>query len=178
MISLAITGPESSGKTQLAEELAVIFSPSVLVEEFARSYMTEHHLAGRYQYNDVVFIADQQWKQTVLAGASLPEVLICDTEQLVMLIWIREVFGREDEAIKTRFVEESFDLYLLCAPDVPWEPDPLRENEYDRDRLFRIFESELQRTDKKYIVITGTGDARTRLAVAAIEKIQKSDSGA
>jgi len=35
------------------------------------------------------------------------------------------------------------DLVLLCTPDIPWEADALRENPQDRDRLFEIYQKEL-----------------------------------
>ena len=29
--------------------------------------------------------------------------------------------------------KDNYTYYLLCRPDIPWEPDPLRENPFDRE---------------------------------------------
>ena len=33
--------------------------------------------------------------------------------------------------------------FIYYKPDIPWESDPLRENPYDRIKLFEIYKMEL-----------------------------------
>jgi nicotinamide riboside kinase len=62
----------------------------------------------------------------------------------------------------------DFDLYLVCQPDLPWETDPLRENEQDRERLFALYMEDLFNDGKTVEVVKGTGDARMQ---EVLEKI-------
>jgi nicotinamide riboside kinase len=55
---------------------------------------------------------------------------------------------------------QHFDHYFLCAPDIPWEPDPLRENPSDRDRLFEIYQRELVAFNRPFTILKG--DLKTR----------------
>ena len=57
-IKIAITGPESSGKTTLAKKLSTNFKKSILVNEFAREYLKT--VNGKYTYSDLIKIAKGQ----------------------------------------------------------------------------------------------------------------------
>ncbi len=58
---------------------------------------------------------------------------------------------------------------FLCRPDIPWEPDPLRENPHDRDRLFDIWERELKARDLPYTIIEGGREQRLRTATNMVD---------
>ena len=56
------------------------------------------------------------------------------------------------------FVEEALrqypmDVYLLCYPDLAWEPDPVRENPNIREYLFEWYEREVQALDVPYYIV-------------------------
>ena len=53
-------------------------------------------------------------------------------------------------------------IYVLCKPDIPWEEDPLRENEDDRDKLFVRYEQLLQNLGLKYWVLQGSLEERKK----------------
>jgi nicotinamide riboside kinase len=46
-------------------------------------------------------------------------------------------------------------IYLLCKPDLKWEYDPQRENEFDREKIFNIYKKELISLGHKFCVIKG-----------------------
>jgi nicotinamide riboside kinase len=56
-IRIAVTGPESTGKTTLAKQLAEHFSGQY-IPEFAREYVEK--LSDHYTYEDVEIIANHQ----------------------------------------------------------------------------------------------------------------------
>ena len=62
MLKIAILGPESTGKSTLAEQLAKYFGTD-FVPEYSREYLKD--FAGQYQIDDVVKIAQgqQRWKK-------------------------------------------------------------------------------------------------------------------
>ena len=57
LIRIAITGPESTGKTNLAEALALHYN-TVWVPEYAREYIA--NLNRKYTLNDILTIAKRQ----------------------------------------------------------------------------------------------------------------------
>jgi nicotinamide riboside kinase len=149
MIRIAITGPESCGKTSLSIKLAEYFGVSV-IPEFARTFLEEKQ--GVYEKSDLDKIAKKQvdlWNNDA-------RFLICDTELTVLKIWSEVKYGSTSSLIQALYEEQTFDHYFLCKPDIPWEPDPLREHPNDRDILFEYYENELQSLKRNYSIVSGT----------------------
>lgn len=90
---------------------------------------------------------------------------------LVCKIWSEDKFGRCHPWILSQLDRQDYVLYLLCKPDLPWQPDPLRENPQDRDRLFEVYQQELILRNFPFIIISGQGNERTDNAIQAIEDI-------
>jgi nicotinamide riboside kinase len=66
------------------------------------------------------------------------------------------------------------DVYLLCAPDLAWTNDLLREHpkESDRQRHFTMYMSELETNKKIYSVVSGQGSARKLNALRTLESFE------
>jgi len=164
MTRIAITGPESSGKTNLANDLANHFKVE-FVPEFAREYLLAQN--GAYDFSDLDKIAEGQIKSIEKAQHYHP--LIVDTEMLVMYIWSRVRFGKVSSFVQQKLIEQKFDLYILCDIDIPWEDDPLRENEYDRDDLLQHYYKKLRERKVNFIVVKGNPEERLVAALDAIK---------
>ena len=165
---IAITGPESTGKSWLTKKLAAHYN-TVWVPEFAREYLEAKDSA--YDYDDILSIAYGQRERGDALANIASELLFYDTEAIVTKIWSEVVFGRVDTWIENEITTNPYDLYLLCYPDIPWEPDPLRENPYNRMELFELYLNELQDKRLDYIVITGKGRVRLNQAVDAVNRL-------
>jgi nicotinamide riboside kinase len=62
--------------------------------------------------------------------------------------------------------------YFLCSPeDIDWQPDPLRENPNDRDRLFDIYEKELIFYKRDYTILRGNMSERLQTAFYKIDEL-------
>lgn len=168
MLKIAILGPESSGKTTLCEALAAHFQAS-RVPEFARAYLGPRN--GRYERADLLPIAVGQCAAEDTAMRGEASVVFCDTEMITIRIWSEEKFGACDARIIRLSVERHYDHWLLCRPDIPWEPDPLRENPLDRDRLFGVYEARLNKLGKPYTIIHGENPLRMRTAIARVSAL-------
>lgn len=162
---IAITGPESTGKSWLAQKLADHYN-TVWVPEFAREYLEAKDSA--YNYDDILSIAKGQKEREEALVNIASELIFSDTEAVVTKIWSEVVFGRVEPWIENEITANPYDLYLLCYPDLPWEPDPLRENPDDRMHLFELYLNELQDKRFNYAVITGKGKERLNRAVDAV----------
>jgi nicotinamide riboside kinase len=157
---ISITGPESSGKTALAKDLCGHFSFEY-VAEYSRDLLQG---GGKIvSARDLVNIARQQIESELKASKS-SAIIICDTDLLVLKIWNEEKFGPLHPALNALYMHHKYDYTLLCTPDLNWEPDPLRENPFDRDRLFEIYKKNLIRSKVKFDIVVGKGLSRMNAA--------------
>ncbi|MGB1004053.1 MAG: AAA family ATPase [Salibacteraceae bacterium] len=168
MKKLLITGPESSGKTFLANEISKILDGE-LVKEYAREFLSEQ--IG-YKEKDLTHIAKQQSLQEFEAFNSATNLVVCDTGIEVICIWSQEKFGKVASKIQNLLNLEKYDLILLCKPNIPWEADELREHPYQRDYLFDIYVKFLEYYKVSYFVIDEDLNKRTQQALAYVSNIK------
>jgi nicotinamide riboside kinase len=162
---IAITGPESSGKTTLSEKLALKYKAD-LVAEYARNYLLERN--GKYTQKDLDSIAIAQVKSWEDSNNKL---LFCDTEITVIKIWSEFKYKSCSETILNLHIQQKFDHYFLCFPDIPWEEDPLRENPNDRESLFDIYLNELKKKKLPFTILKGNIENRIKTCEEVIERL-------
>lgn len=164
VIKVAITGPESSGKSDLAGYLAEKFQTS-FAAEYAREYLEPRH--GDYEYDDLINICAGQIANEERAIESANKIVFFDTDMLVLKIWARYRFNRVPRNVSLAFEQMQYDAVLLCKPDLPWTPDPLRESPDEEERLF-LFELFKRQVDAyysdKFCLIQGQGIERFKIA--------------
>lgn len=164
---IAILGPESTGKSALAEQLANHYKV-VWVQEYSREYLSG--LDRAYDYNDILEIAKGQVSLEEGLAVKASRFLFCDTEMITNMIWCLEKYGKCHPWIFGKTMSQAYDLYLLCNTDLDWEPDPLRESpdQKERDRLFEIYKKALQDRNLPYGVVSGKDEARIENAIRII----------
>lgn len=162
---IAITGPESTGKSILAEQLAAYYH-TVWVPEFAREYL--QILGKPYQEEDILVIAKGQIEAEACKLKRADNYLFCDTELLVTKIWSEVKYQRCHPWITETMLVQQYDLYLLCNIDLPWQYDPLREHPDQRQFLFDLYYTELKNMQAPFAVVSGIGDVRMENAVEII----------
>jgi NadR type nicotinamide-nucleotide adenylyltransferase len=154
---IAITGPESTGKSELAKSLAGHFS-SLWVPEFAREYIAG--LERPYNFGDILSIAKGQHRKVNELAKKDGKILFCDTELLVCKIWCQFKYGKCHDWILDHLKKQDYDLYLLTDVDLPWQPDPQREHPDKRVELFNLYLAELKHYKFPYKIVRGTGADR------------------
>lgn len=167
MIRIAVTGPESSGKTTLCEALAEHFNVT-FIPEFCRPYLDARN--GEYQQDDLDKIAQGQLESIYASNGSIK---ICDSDFSVIETWSEYKYGEVSEFIKELVAKDLFDLHILCTPDIPWEDDPLRENPDDRDALFELYVASLEKHNKRYITVSGEHEQRLEKSLQKINSLLK-----
>jgi len=174
MLKIAILGPESTGKTILAEELAGHFKSS-WVPEYAREYV--ERLVIPYTFEDVCNIARKQIEQEkeVEKSASKAEYIFFDTELIITKVWFSYRFKQVPDFVTEQLNSGFFDFYLLCSPDLPWEPDPVREHGEDREFFFEWYKKEIEQTGKPYVIVTGMGKQRLLNAINGLKALDKKE---
>lgn len=164
---IVISGPESSGKTTMAGQLAILLDLP-LVPEVARDLLEQ--VGGVYREPDVYRMAVRQWRlqESVRQTGSLT---LADTDLLTYRIWLEERFGTCSpwlEALHRRTLPVH---YLLCVPDLDWEPDPLRENPHNREALLDRHRHILEAEGMSFDLISGQGEERLRQARSCLHHL-------
>lgn len=164
---IAITGPESTGKSFLAEKLARYYH-TMWVPEFARVYID--HLDNEYTYDDILFIAKSQMEAEAVATEMTKDFLFCDTDLIVTKIWCEYKYGKCHQWILDNLEKSNYDLYLLSNIDLLWQPDTQREHPDNRKELFELYLNELNLRGLPFEVINGNGDDRLQNAIKIIDQ--------
>jgi len=162
---IAITGPECTGKSHLAQQLANYYN-TIWVPEYAREYLDK--LDSKYQYDDLLIIAKKQFETEQDLALKANNYLFCDTDFTVLKIWSEDKFKRCHSWILEKFQKHIYDLYLLMDIDLPWTFDPQREDPARRKFLFDWYQKELEELGVKYAIVSGLEDERLRRAVEVV----------
>jgi NadR type nicotinamide-nucleotide adenylyltransferase len=170
LIKVAVIGPECTGKSVLSARLAEHFQ-TVWVQEYAREFIAS--LSRPYIEEDLVTIAHGQLRLEDDGERIANKILFCDTNLYVIKIWSEFKFGRTNEEILKLIEARVYDLYLLTNIDIPWEEDPQREHPRKREELYRMYLEEMKNQTVPFVEIKGEGEARTAIAIQAVEKILK-----
>ena len=149
MKSLIFTGPESTGKTTLAQHLSKVLDIKLILE-YSRTYLSSRN--GEYHYEDLAIMAKNAQKEI---NAQATENLILDTDILTYKVWSQIKYKKTDPWIDSNLHDDRDKLYLLCYPDLEWTADPLRENPHDRLSLFTAYEDLLMTFNLNYYIICG-----------------------
>lgn len=170
-LRIAVYGPESTGKTWLAEKLAAHFS-APLVSEYARERWDQQGALG---LEDMVPVAVEQWRREDAAAAGAGRLVICDTEALTTTLWSDLLYGTCPDQVR-RGAElrcRNYALYLLLDIDVPFAPDPQRcfPDPADREKCLRVWQGALERRRLPFVLIRGDWQAREAAAINAVEDL-------
>lgn len=166
-MKIAITGPESTGKTILAKDLAKEFN-TVWIPEFAREYLGRKD--GKYNFEDIEIIAREQEKtwQNYLEN----ELVFFDTEFTVLKIWSEVKYKKVAPYIINSLENQNFDHYFLCDPKgVKWEDDPLREHPERREELFELYLRVMHSNNRNFTVLSGDWDTRLNKAIKVVKNL-------
>ena len=171
MYKIAILGPESTGKSELAKALATYYKGE-WVPEYAREYVEK--LGRKYNYDDVCHIAAIQLKEIDLfENKTQSDFVFFDTELIITKIWFEYCFGEVPQFLTNAMEKPVFDFYLLCDYDLEWIPDPVREHGDDRAYFFNLYKAEIEKTQRPFSIVSGTGEDRVLNAIKAIENYLK-----
>ncbi|CAM3318966.1 hypothetical protein AEQU2_00518 [Aequorivita lipolytica] len=181
LIKVVLYGPESTGKTTLAKQLAEHYN-TLWVPEFMREYLqkkwdSKKELVAR---EDLIPIAKGQLKLENEASQQVENLLICDTNLLELKVYSEYYYNGfcpseiKNEATNLSAVGgNNYSIYLLTYIDTPWEVDDLRDRPNNREEMFRIFEAELKEQGFPYKILKGNQKERFKKAVEIIDVLLK-----
>lgn len=163
---IAVVGPESSGKTTLSRQLAEAVG-GTWVPEYARAWLESVPDATTDWPRSLAFIARGQAAQEAALARQSTGTLVCDTDGLTTQIWWERLVGEPPAWLVEQAQAARYDLTLLCAPDLPWEDDPVRYLPEEQGAFFARFEQGLAEAGRRVVVVRGAD--RLQQAVGAWE---------
>ncbi len=175
LIKVVLYGPESTGKTTLAKQLAEHYN-TLWVPEYMREYLQkkwdqEKKLVSK---EDLLPIAEGQMKLEIKASGKVKNLLICDTNLLELKVYSEYYYnGFCPPEIKKEATKNKYSIYFLTYIDTPWDPDILRDRPNNREEMFRIFEAELKKQNFPYKILKGNEMERFKRAVKIIDELLK-----
>ena len=173
MKRIALLGAESTGKTQLSQELAAHFTTlglrAVAIPETLRTWCAA---AGRLPRPEEQLAIARDHERLVDAAAADADVVVADTTALMVAVYAGMLF--EDGELY-RFAmdrQRRYHATLVTGLDLPWVPDGLhRDATQPREDVDTLVRSMLQRAGIGYQVVYGQGSQRLQSALAALRPI-------
>ncbi|WP_433765282.1 DUF4301 family protein [Flavobacterium ginsenosidimutans] len=172
IIKIALFGPESTGKTTLAKQLADYYETE-WVPEFARDYLQE-----KWEENKHICVADDMmpiaYGQTALENERLKKAkkyLFCDTNLMVTKVFSEIYYGFCDPLLNEAALNHEYDLVFLTDIDVPWEKDDIRDTPNGRETVFSVFKQTLIDTKKPFITLSGDKETRLEKAITIVNNL-------
>ena len=175
---IALLGAESTGKTQLAQQLSEALRargyPVALVTEYLREWCDREGRTPRPDEQDGIAREQARRADTAAAGSWL----VADTTPVMVAIYSDMLFG--DASLYGFALEHqrSYAITLVTGLDLPWVADGhQRDGPHVREPVDALLRAALARGGIAYRVVYGSGDARLRSALDAIDSIANNDLG-
>jgi NadR type nicotinamide-nucleotide adenylyltransferase len=163
---IVLFGPESTGKTTLAQQLATHYH-TLWVPEYSRIYQEEQ--GRQLDISDVIPIVQGQIRLEEETFPQAHTILICDTDILETKVYSEVYNGTCPVWLLETIPQRLADLYLLTQIDLPWIPDGIRDRPDDREQMHRLFRKELLQLKLPFAEIWGNYQQRFNKAVEAID---------
>ena len=175
VITVAVLGAESTGKTTLCRDLAAHFD-SLWVSEYMRTYLQakwdDEQLTCTW--DDLLPIAQGQialenkLAKQVTQTSNENRYLFCDTSLFELMVYSHWYYGNCPAALEQAALAHHYDLILLTKVDIPWVADDLRDSPYQRDEISAYFASQLSKHQKPFVRISGDRKERVRQVIAQL----------
>ncbi|WP_229217304.1 AAA family ATPase [Massilia forsythiae] len=168
---MVFVGAESTGKSTLAEYLARVYD-SVSVPEIGRFIWEQKQ--GKLDADDYVDIALKHRQAEDEAMQRARRWLFVDTNALTTLL-LGLQFGQVTPpapAELLRCADECAARYahtFVCADDIPYEEQEVRENEAWRGRIQRLVLQDLEARGIPYTIVRGSVEERAAQVMGVLD---------
>lgn len=171
---VCLLGPESSGKSRLAETLARRFAGPHM-PEYGRAYDAAHRGGEGWRAADLVALATTHRAMRDALSPFAGPVLIEDTDAIQTAVWAEYLLGETPADLEALIAGEApAELYLLLTPEVAWRDDGTRYcgTEEVRTWFFERCRDRLRALGRRFEVVGGTDwNARAEAARELVEAL-------
>ena len=172
-IKIVLFGPESTGKTTLAKQLATHYN-SLWVPEFSRAYAEQKLKDNKpLTKEDILPIALGQISLENELAKKEKNILFCDTNLLETKIYAEHIYNYCPKEITDSILVSQYHLYILTSTDIPWKYDPVRDSEKEQKKMISVFKNTLEQYKLPFIQVSGNANSRFKTAVKHIDSLLK-----
>ncbi|GAB3945710.1 nicotinamide-nucleotide adenylyltransferase [Spirosoma harenae] len=163
---ICLYGPESTGKTTLAQQLATEYQ-TAYVPEMARDLIT----STEFTPEDFIRIGQAQTKAVQEAIQQANRILFCDTDVITTQIYAQLYLAEIPPILYELEHQVHYDKYILLNIDVPWIADNLRDQGHRREEMFGRFQAELDSRKLPYQLVSGSYSERFSMIRQVVDKL-------
>jgi HTH-type transcriptional regulator, transcriptional repressor of NAD biosynthesis genes len=172
---IALMGPESVGKTVLAEKLADHYQTEY-VGEYGRQFYEENDNSA--ELYDFIKIAMERSKLEKEAILKCNKLMIADTEDITTYVFSKLFYPKEYKKLEPFFMNriekmDKHDLYVLLKPDCPGVDDGVRQHLEVREKHYDMIKEQLDEHGCNYIEVGGSWKERFEQSVDKIDSLIK-----
>jgi nicotinamide riboside kinase len=160
-MKIALLGAESTGKSQLVQDLAARFKalglPVVQVSEYLREWCDQHQRTP--EQHEQADVAHTQMSRILQAPED--HLVLADTTPLMTAVYSQMVFSDDSLNAQALAWQQQFDITLLTGLDLPWVADGLqRDGAHVREPVDQKIRHMLGMAGVPFQVIYGQGPQR------------------
>ena len=172
---VCVVGAESTGKTTLVRAMSERHRTKG-VGEYGRDYTIAKKDAGTNDHwttEDFVQIAEEQQRLEDEAAIGAGPLFFCDTDAMTTALWHERYQGSSSNVVDRLGRMRTYDLFVLCDTDIPWERDEIRLGADTRTAMHRRFVDVLSRQRREpWIVVSGSVEQRMAAVDAEITRLR------
>ncbi|MBL7872236.1 MAG: AAA family ATPase [Cyclobacteriaceae bacterium] len=151
-------GPESTGKSVMAKQLASYYQTD-FVPEVAREIVS----SNEFTVEDIIKIGHTQTERVLDKTKAANKILFCDTDLITTQIYSWHYLGEVPQILYELEKKITYDQYFLFDIDVPWVADGMRDLGTRRQEMHNIFKNELLNRGIRFIEVRGNYDEREKI---------------
>ena len=177
IIRVAFLGAPSTGKTSLCKALAAKYQ-TVWMPEYGREYWMEHQQDRRLSPEQLVEIAEGHIERENRLAEQAGRFLFVDTEAIVTYHYALDYHGEAHPRLEelARKAEKRYDLFFLCAADIPYDDTWERSGKQHRATFQKRLHDDLVKRNVAFIGLHGNFEHRFAIVTAIVEKFEKMKS--
>lgn len=155
---ICLIGPESTGKSTIAGNLAKNFN-TVYIPEYAKAIIDAQN--GQFFEKNVQQVAYAQIRTEKALERMTNKIMFCDSDILTTMFWSKELFGSIPVELEEIAQTQHYDQTFLMYPDTVWFNDTHRQVADTSSQEFRIhtfveMEKLLKKYHRNYTVLKGS----------------------
>lgn len=165
MKKICFIGPESTGKSTIANKLANEFK-TVYIPEYAEAIIKNQ---GKFFESNVKEVAFAQIRTEKALERMVNKFMLCDSDIITTMVWAEHLFGNFEQDLIEIAQTQKYDMTFLFYPDTSWIEDKHRKvsnfsskNEFRLQILFEM-EKKLIFYKRPYKIIKGSFEEKESL---------------